>query len=216
MARQFVQPGSSMDFSALPVTSGPLTISCWFNRDAIVFSSLTETLVGFSTVAAPQQAYILEITSSLNVQARQVGGVGPTTSTATSPGTAANGSWNFAAATFVTTGSRRVNLNGVSTSDGSVTFFGTATFGEVGALNGGLEFNGAVSNVAVWDVALTVDQVNQMAAGFSPFQVAAENLLAFFPMNRGGLNRSRVSSFILSPSGTANLVGDGALFPTYT
>lgn len=215
MARRFVQPGSSMDFSSLPVATGPLTLSCWFNRDALVFSSFTEVLVGFSTMAGSQQSYILEITSSLNAQARQVGGVGPVTSTATSPGTAPNGSWNFAAATFVNTGLRRVNLNGVSTTDNAVTFFGTSTFGEVGALNGGLEFNGAVSNVAVWNVALSVEQVNQMAAGFSPFQVAAQNLLAFFPMNRGGLNRSRTSSFVLSPSGTANLVGDGALYPTY-
>lgn len=215
MARQFVQPGSSMGFSALPVATGPLTLSCWFNRDAVLFSSAAEVLVGFSTTVGTEQSYVLEVTSSLNVQARQVGGVGPVTSVATSVGAVTNGSWNFAAATFVSISNRRVNLNGTSTTNSNNTFFGNSTFGEVGALNGSREFNGIVSDVAVWNVALTVDQVNQLAARFSPPVVAPQNLVGFFPMNRGGINSSRVSNISLSPTGTVNLVGGAPNYPTY-
>jgi len=206
-----------MGFSSLPVTSGPLTISCWFNRNSgPVFSGVSEVMVGFSTVGAPQQAYVLEITSGLNVRARQVGGVTPTTASATSLTTAPNGAWHFAAAVFAAVSSRRVHLDGnPPVSNNNPAFFGTATFGDVGSLAGSLGFQGSVGNVAVWDVALLTEQVDQLAAGFSPLQVASQNLVSFFPMNRNSTSESRVEGPSLTPVGSVTLVGGPPVYPTY-
>lgn len=206
MAREFVQPGARLDFSNLPVTTGPMTFALWLNRAAVV-SSGSEILVGIGGMA-PARGYSLRLNGSLQVQAFQQNGF--TQSAATTAVSVVNGVWYHAAAVFASPTSRTAYVNGVASPvDATNVAFGAATSGSVGAApGGGQPYSGIVAEVGVWDVALSAAQVQQLAAGFSPAVVALRDLVGFYTMLRSGDNQSRVAPFSeLNTTGTVNFVG---------
>ena len=182
MARSF-SSGSHLTGSAPPVSTGPMTIACWFYRDTALFST-SEYLVGIGK-AGPVANYNLElgIGSTVRAVARNGGSDGIADS-----GTFSNDTWNHAVAVFATDTSRTAYLNGVAGTENTNNVANPSpfVFYSIGAnLVSGNAFGGRIAEVAIWDVAISEDEISQLAAGFSPFLVRSSDLVAYYPSDEG-------------------------------
>lgn len=97
------------------------------------------------------------------------------------------GTWYSLVGVFASSTSRTVYLDGVAatTNTTSATPTGTTTF-SVGGRAGVLPFSGSLADVALWNVALSADDINALAAGVSPLLIRPDALVHYLPLLDSG------------------------------
>ncbi len=182
--------GSSQYLSlASPVaTAAPLTMACFFNADSLtatgmlisMYSSGGGALTGFHLACAGAAA-------GDPIRAA-VGNLGTFGTASTSAGYS-TGVWQHAAGVFSASNSRTVYLDaGSSGSDTTSITPGTLNNTVVGArvASGSLSnvFDGRIAEPAIWNAALTADEVAALAKGVSPAKIRPESLVFYPPLIR--------------------------------
>ncbi len=179
MARLFAR-ASSMKLQKVGaiLTAAPMTLCCWFR---LASNSLTDNLLGM-WAAADSQSFNLEISNTNKIVNKIRDGVAGTIR-ATGATTITNGIWYHGCAVYTSATDRAVYLNGASeaTSVTSVTPAGLDTSG-VGVLNGTGFFDGRIADAAIWNAALSANEIAALAAGVSPLRIRRLSLAAFWPL----------------------------------
>jgi hypothetical protein len=196
MARSFNGTTDKLQFSGAVLSAMPLTMACWFNQSALA----TDEMIAMSD-GTTSNRYELSLVSTGKVRSQVQGTVTTTSATYTA------NAWHHAAAVFAATNSRAVYL------DGGNKVSSTTSAGSPAGLNltqlgtgPGLSFYaGILAEVALWNVALTDQEINCLAMGVRPNRVRSGNIIAYWPLF--GLNSPDVdysgSKQNLTVTGTA-------------
>jgi hypothetical protein len=177
MAFSFNGSSSRIEATSTPITAEPLTMACWFNP-ANVSAGGALMAVGNSSTNRRFQ-----ITAAGNVAGDpiSISSVGTSTVTATSSTSFTANTWHHAAAVCASTTSRSIYLNGggKNTNDSPMTLTGINNI-MIGARwqdeSRGFFFNGRIAEVAIWNIALTDDEILSLSKGFAPSLIRPMNL----------------------------------------
>lgn len=161
--------------------ASPITMACWFRASSV---ASTQVLLSLAN-SGSSNVIVLGIRGDAGggVYAGQYTGVYSQAVTAT----ASTSVWNHAAAVFFSNSDRRAFLNGVKTTNTGTTGDATGmTFLYSGsAADNSAYFTGQISRCAIWNVALTDDEIASLAKGVSPLLVRPQSLLDYWPMVTG-------------------------------
>ncbi len=184
MSRLFNDAGSEYlnRGDTLGISGYPFTMACWFNVDV----AINQTLMCFGdTNAGNLNRLALRDPADTDVICHTISSAFSATSASYSVDT-----WHHACAVFAGEQDRSVYLDGGSkgTNVDDDASFGTPDNFTIGArkYNSAVStyLSGNVAEAAVWNVALTDDDVAILAAGFSPLFVKPANLVGYWPLLR--------------------------------
>lgn len=121
------------------------------------------------------------ITSGTTPQVRSTpGGSGGT-------GTIATGTWYSLTARLISSTSRDVWIDGVSSGSNATSGTPTAPVAiGIGARAGVVPFSGSIADVGIWNVSLAQADIEALAAGVSPLLIRPDALLHYFPLIDSG------------------------------
>jgi hypothetical protein len=186
MSRLFDDASSQFLSASAPVTAMPLSMACWFYSDSI---ALTQTLmnIGDSTAASNRQRFKMAAAGA--VAGDPIRGFICTgaaqTSFDTTAGYTAN-AWHHACTVFTSNVSRAVYLNGANkTSNTADRTPGTPDVVSIGRTSSSASddyTSGRIADAAVWNIALSDDDVAALADGLSPLLVRPDGLVAYWPI----------------------------------
>lgn len=139
------------------------------------------------------------------VGANSSGGSFSKASTSTS-GSVGVGEWHHALATFVTTTSRLIYLDGGNSAEDttlhSSLVFDSITIGYEQDASPGDPWDGGLMWPAVWDRALDADEIAMAAAGVHPTMIAPDALVFFAPLDNAQGYRDWISGAAPTVNGT--------------
>jgi hypothetical protein len=159
----------------------PLTIVAWVKEPTL--QSAADTVVTFGELAAGN-FFKLGI-SAANVPVAQQDS-GNTTRTATAPSALIANTWTHIGAVFTADNSRTAYINGAGASNSTAsaptapTDITSMYIGASEAL--AADFNGLIGHVAIWDMPLTVSDMQALAGGANPTTIEPANLVAYWPL----------------------------------
>lgn len=184
MARLFAAASSQyLNRTSAPVTALPMTLHCRARIDTL-----------------PSAPWILNLTEIGNDNlwvaiAPSAGGVfralhkdGTVSTVATHGVTATLGQWYATTAVFASAASRSIYVDGVgkvtdtTNAPGSIANLGQVNVGAYVGLAVSNYLDGAIADVAIWDVALDDDEVAALGKGVSPLLIRPQNLKAYWPL----------------------------------
>lgn len=202
--------------SAIDITGTALTIHAWVKFDA--FGGVDRPAIG--KWGAGNLQYFLMGSGTGKPDFRCDGTGGQTVATGST--TMSTGTWYALTGRKSGTGagSGKVYLNGVE--DGSVTAsttilnassplrFGADSFGNL--------LDGSVAEVAIWDIALTPDEIAALGKGVSPLLIQPQNLKGYWPLYGAGspepdLSGNRNNATITGSVSAANHAPVGLYVP---
>lgn len=221
MARVFNGSNQYIEVTSVPVSSWPVTVACWAycnnytaNHSCIAIGNLS---------ASPRLNYMglgfggLETGDPVIWQPSESGGASATrTTTGYTTGT-----WHHLAGVTSSETSHAVYIDGGSkgTTSGHIEFptVNRTTIGSLAYSGGRVWYlNGGVLWVAIWNVALTDDEVASLAAGAHPTMIRPDALVFFTPLGGfdgdhdldivGGLSLTAVNSPTWSDDSPSGLV----------
>lgn len=183
MARQFTAASSQyLTNTTLTVPARPVTMACWFRPSSI---GAAQVLMSFSDAAGNNILRLLVAASGV-LQAQEFNN--PTNGLVGTVGTLTASVWAFCAVVFTSATSRTVYLNTEAVTDTTnVTATGLDRL-NVGALAGPTTFaNGALGEVAIWTIALTVSDLAALARGVPVPRVRGVSLVpwGYWSLNGG-------------------------------
>lgn len=203
MSRDLDGSTGQLGASASPITSSPFTIFCRFNPDIVdtfrcVFALIRSTSpFTYAALSLNADGPYLELYDGVEADT-----IFPLT-------TVTAGSWGCMTLTVSSATSRVGYCNGVA-ANGSADSIGSSGMDmvRVGVLRfGGTDFylwNGKLAEPAVWDAALTADEVNSLERGISPLLVRPQSLVSYWPLyGRHSPEIDLVGGVGLTVSGTA-------------
>ena len=158
-----------LEVDSIPVTVMPLTMACWARvtdvSSAFIYMSIQDKDVSdqrFALFAAG-----LATGDPIRAQIRS----GATANASTTTGFTAN-TWHHAAGVFTSSTSRDVFLNGggkgSNTTNITPTGLDRISIGRFGDSTPGNYMDGDIAEPAIWNVALTDDEIAWLAEGYSP------------------------------------------------
>lgn len=191
---QYLSAGSALAGSG----ATPMSFSAWYRHLPMAQASTNMSLVASSATAGGAHGSFELFCSSALAQLR----CGATNSTGTagttSPGPVyVKGVWGHAGAVFASTTSRTVYKDGLAavTNATSITVTGldNTTIGTA-LVNGGVGdvAKGLIAEVGIWNIALTAQEVAQLAAGYRPDQIRQDHLLSYMPLKTNGFLYDRM------------------------
>lgn len=174
--------------STAPVTATPLTISCWMQEDQ---STALDTLVSIQDNADTDRYWRLRVdgdnaTKTVSAGSRQNGA---SEATAFSTSIYTVGKWHHVTGVFVSSTERYVYLDGThrgsSTTSSAPDNIDDMTIGASRDSSPSNWMNGRIAEVAVWNVALSDDEVTALATPVRgmPLQIRPNNLVDYYPLN---------------------------------
>lgn len=190
MAADFSTTGTRNLQAVSPITGIPMTMACWFNTPA---NSVQKTLISVGISGATHRC-LLQISATNTLQAFTVGSV----SSSSSYGTAITGNvWNHGCGVFAATNSRTAYLNG----DAATTNTGTSTIdplnniaiGARWATTLGVHMRGLLADVGIWNVALTLAEIQSLADGMACDKVRPQSLVFYSPLVREFIDKKGIS-----------------------
>ena len=205
MARLFNGTNDALRATTAPVTAAPITIACWFNQTV----SAAQLLVSIGVNGGVDRFQIFTAGPQSNSVAATVIG-GAASAQATIAGVPTAGQWHHAAGVFESTTSRTAYWNGVAGAPfpGAVTPSGVNSI-VIGARYNttlGAYFGGALAEVAIWNAALTTEEINSHFLGFPGRLIRPSALRFYAPLVRNVQDlRGGVT---LSELGTGTTVSD--------
>ena len=181
MARDFTVASSQyLGTETEPVTGVPVTVSLWFNADTngsewtllLIENNVTSQYFYLGAQASGAGSNIVFLTADGS------GSAFAETSTGYSTGV-----WNHACGVSGAANSRAAYLNGggKGTNTTSRTPSGLTRM-RVGGFGSSPDMDGKIAEVAVWNVALTDDEVLMLSLGFSPLLIRPGNLISYWPI----------------------------------
>lgn len=186
MARLFTAANSEyLEIDSPPVTDFPFTFACWFKATT---STANMQLMAIADKDAPNYWNRLFTTTGNQIRAQTRAG-GPNQH-ATTSNTFSDGAWHHALGVWPDADSRTAVLDGNygSSATNSITMsianMDRISLGRLGDSSPAAYYNGAMAEVAVWNVALSQTQGETLSKGFSPLLVKPESLVLYMPMNR--------------------------------
>lgn len=188
MAYQFNGSSQYLSTTTTPITDGVgnVTLACWFNSSS---STTDQALIDIDRSDAAGR-YILTVNGSMAgkpVMANS-GNNSIISYAATTSGYSAN-TWTHAAGVFTGTSSRTAYINGGSAATNTTvhSFNGSPARLLIGGFFYSslvLPFAGLMAEVAIWNAALTAEEVASLAAGFTPDQIRPQSLQFYAPLVR--------------------------------
>jgi hypothetical protein len=186
MSRNF--PGTAgnrldgADNTAVDITGTLITIAAWVKPDVVSSNHWIASKDGTTTNSIQ---YRLHISTS-----KVVAGIGDSggNDLATGATNVATGVWSHCAAVKngTGTGSLKAYLNGAE--DASITsgrsMQARAEVFVIGSrpADSGIQFDGQIAEVAIWNVALTAAEIAALARGVRPFSIRRGNLKGYWPL----------------------------------
>lgn len=181
MARVF--NGSTQYLSrASGVVGVPCTLACWFTTATTNWKGLIDLSNSGDGFAGDILLGVSSAGASLGAN-RVAALINGSNGAAASAASATDGTWQHAAAVFSSDSSRAAFLNGANkgTSSASATPSGINQ-----TLLGNNVFNewheGRIAEAAIWDVALTDEEVAALGKGVSPLMIRPASLVAYWPL----------------------------------
>jgi hypothetical protein len=164
------------------VTAVPLTLACWFNPDNV---TADHSLLGMFDDASSNDGFYMSVGgSAANDPLNVVTVAGASFAVATKNGCVA-GLWQHAGGVFQATNSRTPYLNGVAGTPETSTRTPAAIDNTwIGKYRGGstLFADCSVAEAAIWNAALTADEMAMLALGVSPLLVRPGSLVHYWPI----------------------------------
>ncbi len=163
---------------AAPVTAVPLTMACWFQPTSTTAAN-TQALMLLGDTGVTNRFLMAADGSGVDTLSVQTGAVSANTTT---PFIA--GRWHHACGVWAAVNSRTAYLDagGKATNTGSSTPAGVSRC-VIGARYNttlGLRFTGQIVWPAIWNIALSEEDVARLAMGASPLTIKPESLVAFW------------------------------------
>jgi hypothetical protein len=173
----------------LGLTAVPFTFAVWFKPNGF---AADHGLMSLGDTAVDNEFFRLRVDgTAVRFDAAGGGGV----ATASSSAAATDAVWNHCAAVATTTTSRAAFLNGANkgtNTDSRDPFGSTLTTFSIGrsAQATPQYTNGDLAEAAVWNVALTDDEVAALGKGVCPLLIRPTSLVAYWPLLKGSINIS--------------------------
>lgn len=182
MARNFTS-GSSHNgaYGSAVVTGPPMTMFCRFKAPAVSGGS-AQRLITVNALGTTDNYLSLYFNNSLLKVQQFVG------SDASAQLGISAGVWNNTAGVFNSNASRQLYLNGTlgtadTTSLSAPSGVNCVGVGKIDYSGGAIQFyDGDIADVALWDVALSLGDLNALSAGVRPHRVRPDNLQAYWPL----------------------------------
>lgn len=200
-----------------PLTGAPMSVSAWGYTPASGADSDSLFCLGDSGVVADRSQFNLRISTSLKP-------VWQTTNPAGGYSEAIHGTsvptntWYHVCGVELTTSSRQIYLNGVAgTADTSAcvpTNVNRMIIGAQKNLAQGFSANGRLAHIALWNVALSVDEIGELAAGASPLLVRPQSLQCYWPLwgDLDASERDLVGGYTMTKTGVVDTVDEPRIF----
>jgi len=184
MARAFVRASSQfIGHSAGLVSADPITLACWGRSDDST-NGQDAVQIGDSTTGRGWRLNFGGATAGDPIRAIATDNTGTNAIAVTSTGYSVN-TWHHACAVFTSTSSRDAYIDGGSVGN-NATALGTMMSPnrtDIGrAVNASSYFSGRLAEVAIWNVALTANEVLALARGVSPLRVRPASLISYVPI----------------------------------
>lgn len=182
MAKVFAT-ASSRQFTATaaPITALPCTLACWVRNTG----SGNRTAFSLDTAAGSARVHI-GVNSSDQAVATQSNSAGTTVNASLTSPTMTASTWYLLAGVFTSDTLRDVYLGtSTATNTTSNTFTAPDTVRLGARVNGGVVgnyYDGRIEHAAVWNVALTAAEIEQLANGASPLLVRPNALVFYAPL----------------------------------
>lgn len=184
MARDFNGSSDYLSAASSPIADYPFSMACWFNCDvATAQRTLIEIRNGTGNLS-----HQLETRGDQGgdpVGARSSTGAGGIFAESTAGYTA--GTWHHAAGVWTSATSRAAFIDGGSKGTNATsrapTGFDNMQIGRKNSGGGGSDFfDGRIFAAAIWDAALTDDEVASLGKGFSPLLIRPGSLVFYAPI----------------------------------
>ncbi len=208
MARDF-SPTEYGRIVQLAVTDFPFTVSGWFKTNS---ATTNQSLFWIGDKDDAQDWNAIIVAGNVTDDPLRVFSHdhGLATGTATTTNFYVANKWHHAAGTFVSQIRRRCYLDGDvgnrgndGTDIGSARIWDSMAIGSHRDSSPGAPFDGLIADVGMWDVELSEDEIESLAAGYSPQLIRPQNLVAYWPMHGRG-------NTMLDPVGGFNMTLTGA------
>ena len=183
-SRTFNGTSSYIEGSTAAVTAEPLTMACWFKSASV---AAPKTLLSIGTSGGTARHQLIEAQNlAVPVRADSIDSGGSLAS-ASATGSISTGQWYHAAGVWTASNSRAAYLNGANsgTNTTSITVSGTnrtMVGARISAGTVGSFYAGEIAEAAIWNVALTADELKSLAAGFSPRLIRPQSLVFYAPL----------------------------------
>lgn len=169
-----------------PVTAAPLTMAAWFNADS---ATAGDTLISISDSSATGNLFRLMIRGDVGgdpVRASTVTG-GAEVSADTTTGYT-TGTWMHACAVYASSTSRTAYISGGSSANNTTSSVPSSLdrIGLACDADSTIQriYSGLLHWPAIWNVALTQQEISSLAAGADPRTIRPANLVTFVPLER--------------------------------
>lgn len=203
MARDFESSGANqyLSIDSASVSAYPFSFSCWINVESQV-ANMAPFWIGDKDVTNNYH-WISLAGGNLYIESRNTSLTGASVSY-----TPSNGTWAFIAGVWASATSRKIYLNGSSTTAEGTTsvLFGSAdrmTIGRAGDSSPDRYFDGLIAEAGFWDIALTTAEIDSLAKGFSPLCIRTASLLNYWNLlGNNSPETDIVGGFNLTLAGT--------------
>ena len=181
MSREFTA-STGVNFTASDLVSAePFTFASWVNSD--VTSTLEYVLSVGDNSGLDHWGIGIDASDQAIAQA-----IGAATGTSTTTATISSSTWHHVVGVFTSSTSRTAYLDGTAGTENTTSvspgFLNETAIGKRSRSAGGSDpWDGKISEVAIWNVALTAGEIKTLSNGVSPFRVRPESLLAYWPMH---------------------------------
>jgi hypothetical protein len=183
MARTFNGTNDALRATSTPVTAAPLTIACWFNQT----TSAAQLLMSVGVNGGIDRFQMFTNgpgSQAVAATANQSG----TTGQSVVAGAPTSGQWHHAASVFASTTSRTAYWNGTAGTPNttSITPAGidSIVIGSRYNTTLGAYFGGSIAEVAIWNAALSDEEIASMSKGFHPALIRPASLQFYAPLIR--------------------------------
>ena len=210
MAYSFNGSNQYLSSSGAVLSSVPITMGCWFYSTS---NSAKQRLISIGDKDSTSDFFHVSAMGNvtgdpLRASAKRGGATGTAT---TSSGYSIN-TWHHAAAVFISNSSRKVYLDagsvGSNTTSATPASLDTTRLGLRASSGTDGPMAGRIAEAGIWNIALTANDIAQLAEGFSPLLVRPDALVAYWPL--GGIARFSASS------AAADYAGGSSMLPTNT
>jgi len=183
MARSFNGSSAYLELPSAAVSSEPITMACWFRPANI---TVAKGLVSVSTAAGNAGWQLGESQNAgCGVQESSINGGGGS-AVGQKLGVIA-GAWQHMAAVFSGASSRTAYLNAIAgtveTTSISVSGVNRTNIGARYAVTVGGFAAGDIADAAIWNVALTANELASLYQGVRPTSIRAESLAFYTPLD---------------------------------
>jgi len=185
MSRDLSGADQGLRVDSAVVNAAPLTISTWARKDLSTGRGIV-VFIGDASAANDRLQLQMEPDNGLiRFLVRNTANVFAATST-----NWVTGQWHHLCGIARAVDDRSVYLDGGGRGDNATSQtpvsgnIDRTTIGRRDNIESSNAFDGQIGHVAVWDVALTDNEVESLAAGINPRQIRPDNLVFYDPMNR--------------------------------